>query len=36
MSDVFEVETSDHARLSLQLAYNWQFKVDRCILIINK
>lgn len=29
MSDVFEVETSDHARLSLQLAYNWQFKVDR-------
>ena len=27
-SDIFQVETSDHARLSLQLSYNWQFKYD--------
>lgn len=27
MTDVFTVETSDHARLSLQLCYNWQFEV---------
>jgi major vault protein len=25
MTDVFTVETSDHARLQLQLAYNWYF-----------
>jgi len=29
MSDIFEVETGDHARLSLQLAYNWQFRINR-------
>ena len=28
-SDIFQVETSDHARLSLQLSYNWQFKFDQ-------
>jgi major vault protein len=28
MTDLVTVETSDHARLSLQLAYNWQFKPD--------
>jgi major vault protein len=27
MTDVFTVETSDHARLQLQLAYNWYFDV---------
>eukprot|EP00668_Euglena_longa_P015354 GGOE01019428.1.p1 GENE.GGOE01019428.1~~GGOE01019428.1.p1 ORF type:complete len:866 (+),score=208.50 GGOE01019428.1:45-2600(+) len=25
MTDIVQVETSDHARLSLQLAYNWHF-----------
>jgi len=29
MTDVVTVETCDHARLSLQLAYNWHFDVDR-------
>jgi major vault protein len=29
MTDVVLVETSDHARLSLQLAYNWHFNIDR-------
>jgi len=29
MTDVVLVETSDHARLSLQLAYNWHFAIDR-------
>jgi len=29
MTDIVLVETSDHARLSLQLAYSWQFNVDR-------
>src|SRR5919199_792653 len=29
MTDVFTVETSDHARLQLQLSYNWYFDVDR-------
>lgn len=29
MTDVVTVETSDHARLSLQLAYNWYFEVDK-------
>jgi major vault protein len=27
MTDVFRVETSDHARLQLQLAYNWYFNL---------
>jgi len=29
MTDLIVVETSDHARLQLQLAYNWHFEVDR-------
>jgi len=29
MTDVVVVETSDHARLSLKLSYNWYFDVDR-------
>jgi len=29
MTDVVVVETSDHARLSLKLSYNWNFEVDR-------
>ena len=29
MTDVITVETSDHARLSLQLSYNWHFEVDK-------
>lgn len=29
MTDIFTVETADHARLQLQLAYNWYFDVDR-------
>merc|ERR1712125_50437 len=29
MTDIVTVETSDHARLSLQLAYNWYFDVDK-------
>ena len=29
MTDIVTVETSDHARLSLQLAYNWLFEFDR-------
>ncbi len=29
MTDVVEVETSDHARLRLKLAYSWRFAVDR-------
>src|SRR5690606_18185089 len=29
MTDVVTVETSDHARLALQLAYNWNFKVNK-------
>ncbi|NES86479.1 MAG: colicin uptake protein, partial [Moorea sp. SIO2B7] len=29
MTDVFTVETSDHARLQLQLSYNWYFDLDR-------
>jgi len=28
MTDVVTVETCDHARLSLQLAYNWQFEIE--------
>jgi len=29
MSDLVIVETSDHARLSLNLTYTWQFNVDK-------
>lgn len=29
MTDIIEVETSDHARLFLKLAYRWVFKVDK-------
>jgi len=29
MTDLVVVETSDHARLSLKLSYNWQFDFDR-------
>lgn len=29
MTDIFTVETADHARLQLQLSYNWYFDVDR-------
>jgi major vault protein len=29
MTDVVTVETSDHARLALQLAYNWYFLVNK-------
>jgi len=29
MTDVVTVETSDHARLSIKLSYNWNFKIDR-------
>jgi len=29
MTDVVTVETSDHARLSLTLSYNWHFTVDK-------
>jgi len=29
MTDVVIVETSDHARLSLKLSYNWYFDLDR-------
>jgi len=28
MTDIFVVETSDHAKLSLKLSYNWYFKVS--------
>lgn len=28
-SDIFHVETSDHAKLELQLSYNWFFQVDK-------
>jgi major vault protein len=29
MTDVVEVESADHARLRLQLSYNWHFEVNR-------
>lgn len=29
MTDIVTVETSDHARLSLTLSYNWHFDVDK-------
>lgn len=28
-SDIFQVETSDHARLELQLSYNWHFEIPK-------
>jgi major vault protein len=28
-TDIITVETADHARLSLQLSYNWHFEVDK-------
>eukprot|EP00049_Salpingoeca_infusionum_P023380 m.11789 g.11789 ORF g.11789 m.11789 type:complete len:870 (+) comp5769_c0_seq1:425-3034(+) len=28
-TDVIQIETADHARLQLQLSYNWHFKVDK-------
>jgi major vault protein len=28
MTDIIQVETSDHARLRLQLSYNWHFKTN--------
>jgi len=28
-TDIIEVETSDHARLSMKLSYNWQFDLSR-------
>lgn len=28
-TDIITIETSDHARLQLQLSYNWHFEVDR-------
>jgi major vault protein len=29
MTDMIEVETADHAKLNLKLAYNWEFRVDK-------
>jgi major vault protein len=29
MTDIVTVETSDHARLSLKLSYNWRFDIDK-------
>jgi major vault protein len=29
MSDIIQVETSDHAKLYLQLSYRWTFKADK-------
>lgn len=29
MTDVIQVETSDHAKLFLRLSYRWNFKVDK-------
>jgi major vault protein len=29
MTDIFAVETADHARLQLQLSYNWHFEVNK-------
>ena len=29
MTDIIQVETSDHAKLFLQLSYRWNFKIDR-------
>lgn len=27
-TDIIEVETSDHARLQIKLAYNWYFRIE--------
>ncbi len=32
MTDIVEVETSDHAKLSLELSYNWNFEFDQASL----
>lgn len=29
MTDIIQVETSDHAKLFLRLSYRWSFKVDK-------
>lgn len=29
MTDVIQVETSDHAKLFLRLSYRWTFKIDK-------
>jgi len=29
MTDILTVETSDHARLRLQLSYNWYFDINK-------
>ena len=29
MTDIIQVETSDHAKLFLRLSYSWMFKVDK-------
>ncbi|KAJ8364364.1 hypothetical protein SKAU_G00131950 [Synaphobranchus kaupii] len=29
-TDIITIETADHARLQLQLAYNWHFEIDPC------
>jgi major vault protein len=29
MSDIFKVETSNSAKLRIQLSYNWHFKIDK-------
>lgn len=28
-TDIVQIETADHARLHLQVSYNWEFKVDK-------
>ena len=30
MTDIVVVETSDHARLQIQLSYNWKFDAAKC------
>jgi major vault protein len=35
MTDIVRVETSDHARLDLQLSYNWHFLTDDAAKIFN-
>lgn len=29
MTDIIQVETSDHAKLFLRLSYRWAFKIDK-------
>lgn len=29
MTDIIQVETSDHAKLFLRLSYRWTFKIDK-------